>query len=377
MDSLRQQAWRRERAFIFSPLSAPGSADGRDAIAQACARVAAEVTGRRSERLHRFRHLVAFELITPMFLAGPDAEWLKGRGLDDQGEVWRDVLLPRDLLGMVVVLGHADWRVTLRCYFHLQWLLRSRQDAAIGEQYMHRRIVAFATGLTLPAVDKIVQQAKDKEPCRAWFDHFREVRVVPVPERCQPVVEPGPVRHWTASELDELFRLANRMGSLDQAILSSGGTREDARKIRRHLQIAERRLGRKLFRESVSERSSSKRQRVVRELDGELKRFLLDWMGGDDREGTLAMRDLMESMSPRDAEAVIGSVGTIQALERKLQEGATFECILKDAGDGIATLKVKNFTSASARESNERVSGMSLSQEVKRAAAIAWIADRL
>ena len=377
MDSLRQQAWRRERAFIFSPLSAPGSADGRDAIAQACARVAAEVTGRRSERLHRFRHLVAFELITPMFLAGPDAEWLKGRGLDDQGEVWRDVLLPRDLLGMVVVLGHADWRVTLRCYFHLQWLLRSRQDAAIGEQYMHRRIVAFATGLTLPAVDKIVQQAKDKEPCRAWFDHFREVRVVPVPERCQPVVEPGPVRHWTASELDELFRLANRMGSLDQAILSSGGTREDARKIRRHLQIAERRLGRKLFRESVSERSSSKRQRVVRELDGELKRFLLDWMGGDDREGTLAMRDLMESMSPRDAEAVIGSVGTIQALERKLQEGATFECILKDAGDGFATLKVKNLTSASARESNERVSGMSLSQEVKRAAAIAWIADRL
>ena len=167
------------------------------------------------------------------------------------------------------------------------------------------------------------------------------------------------------------------MGSLDQAILSSGGTREDARKIRRHLQIAERRLGRKLFRESVSERSSSKRQRVVRELDGELKRFLLDWMGGDDREGTLAMRDLMESMSPRDAEAVIGSVGTIQALERKLQEGSTFECILKDAGDGFATLKVKNLTSASARESNERVSGMSLSQEVKRAAAIAWIADRL
>ena len=89
------------------------------------------------------------------------------------------------------------------------------------------------------------------------------------------------------------------------------------------------------------------------------------------------MRDLMESMSPRDAEAVIGSVGTIQALERKLQEGSTVECILKDAGDGFATLKVKNLTSASARESNQRVSGMSLSQEVKRAAAIAWIADRL
>ena len=77
--------------------------------------------------------------------------------------------------------------------------------------------------------------------------------------------------------------------------------------------------------------------------------------------------------------APITEIGTDDeaALERKLQEGSTFECILKDAGDGFATLKVKNLTSASARESNERVSGMSLSQEVKRAAAIAWIADRL
>src|SRR3546814_16454992 len=95
-----------------------------------------------------------------------------------QGEKWPEVLLPRDLLGKVVEIGHADWRVTLRCYIHMQWLLRSLQDAAIGEKYMHRRTVAFATGLTLPAVDKVVQQAKDRGPSAAWFDHRSEERRV-------------------------------------------------------------------------------------------------------------------------------------------------------------------------------------------------------
>ncbi|PJJ96281.1 hypothetical protein CO641_13565 [Lysobacteraceae bacterium NML91-0213] len=379
MDSLRQQAWRRERAFIFSPLSAPGSAEGRDAIAQACARVAAEVTGRRSERLHRFRHLVAFELITPMFLAGPDAEWLKGRGLDDQWEVWRDVLLPRDLLGMIVMLGHADWRVTFRCYFHLQWLLRSPQDAAIGKQYMHRRIAAFATGLTLPAVDRITQHAKGKDPCRAWFDHFREVRVVPLSERPAAKGSHGRARHWTALELDALFRLADRMKSLDRAIRSSGGGPEDERQIRRHLRIAERRLGRKLFREVPAEPSFNKRQRVVRELDGDLKRFLLDWMGVLDGEGAAVMRDLVESMSPTDVGVIAGSVEAIQALERQLQECPDIECSHGNAADGLPALKVSKAVARAGHEdgNDKGDSGLALVQTIKRAAVVAWISDRL
>src|SRR3546814_3186947 len=68
MDSLRQQAWQRARAFVFSPLTAPGSAEGRDAIALARSDIAAGVTGRGRERLHRFRHLVALELLIPLFL---------------------------------------------------------------------------------------------------------------------------------------------------------------------------------------------------------------------------------------------------------------------------------------------------------------------
>lgn len=377
MDSLRQQAWRRERAFIFSPLSAPGSAEGRDAIAQACARVAAEVTGRRSERLHRFRHLVAFESITPMFLAAPDADWLKGLEIADQGEAWRDVLLPRDLLGMVVMLGHADWRVTLRCYFHLQWILRSRQDAGIGEQYMHRRIAAFATGLTLPAVDRITQHAKDKDPCRAWFDHFREVRIVPLPERPEARGSHGSARHWTALELDALFHLVDRMKSLDRAISSSGGGPEDEQQIRRHLRIAERRLGRKLFREVPAEPPFNKRQRVVRELDGELKLFLLDWMGDVDGEGAAVMRDLVESMSAADMDSIGASLGTIHALANKLKERVGIECRIEDDGSGFSALRVSKVTHDSASESGGKKPGMSLAQTIKRAAVIAWISSRL
>ena len=378
-DSLRQQAWRRERAYIFSPLSSPQSPEGRDDIAQACARVAKEVTGRPSERLHRFRHLVAFELITPMFLAETDANWLKDLELNDQGQQWSDVLLPRDLLGKVVMLGHSDWRVTLRCYYHMNWLLKSRQDAATAERYMHRRVVAFATGLTLPAVDKIVQQALDKEPRRSWFDHFRDVRVAPLRVRSESAMHDGSTRRWTVHELDALFKLAGSMKSLDRAIRSSGGGPEDERQIRRNLQVAERRLGRKLFHEAPVKPSSYKRQRVVRELDGDLKRLLLEWMGSDEGDGASVMRDLVESMSPTDAGVIAGPVETIQSLECWLEQIPGIECIQCDAMDGMAALKVSKAVARPSHEnrSGKNDAGLMLVLTIKRAALVAWISDRL
>src|SRR3546814_6560120 len=87
MDSLRQQAWQRARAFVFSPLTAPGSAEGRDAIALACSDIAAGVTGRGRERLHRFRHLVALELLIPLFLSPEDADWMATRSEEHTSEL--------------------------------------------------------------------------------------------------------------------------------------------------------------------------------------------------------------------------------------------------------------------------------------------------
>lgn len=377
MDSLRQQAWQRERAFVFSPLTAPGGAEGRDAIARACSEVAAEVTGRGNERLHRFRHLVAFELLIPLFLSPKDAEWMATLPVQGHGEEWSDVLLPRDLLGRVVEIGHADWRVTLRCYIHMQWLLRSRQDAAIGEQYMHRRIVAFAAGLTLPAVDKVVQQDKGKRPSDAWLDHFRDVRLVPL--RWQSEAEPyqAAERHWSAVELDALFRLADRMKSLDRAILSSGGNQKDACRLRHYLKTSERRMGRRLFRDSVAQQPKGKRQRVARELDSVLNQELLDWMGGSDGEGALVMRDLFESMSPNDGDTIVGSSESIDTLQRKLKKRDSVGCSIEEVWEGFAGLKVNKIVSTESGDSTDRKTGMSLSQEIKRAVAISWISSQL
>lgn len=377
IDGLRQQAWRRERAFVFSPLSAPGSAEGRDAIAKACADVAADVTGRRSERLHRFRHLVAFESLVPMFLSSEDAGWMARLPIEGDDRERKAVLLPRDLLGSVVELGHADWRVTLRSYIHIQWLLRSGQDAEVSGQYMHRRIVAFATGLTLPATDKIVQQAKDKDASAAWFDHFRDVRSVPPGPQPEATVYAVPARKWSAFELDALFRLADRMKSLESAIMSSGGGHADVPQIRLHLRIAEKRLGRRLFRDFVTASPSSKNQRVVRELDSELKRHLLDWMGGSDEEGSCVMRDLMDVMSPTDAGAIAGSLGAIRKLKEKLEECPAVGCSIKEAGDGLVELKVEKLVQGSDQKVAENISGMSLTQTIRQAAAIAWVSSRL
>lgn len=377
MDSLRQQAWQRDRAFVFSPLVSPGSAEGRDAIALACSEVAAEVTGRGNERLHRFRHLVAFELLVPLFLSPKDSEWMATLPIQGHGEEWSDVLLPRNLLGRVVEIGHADWRVTLRCYIHVQWLLRSRQDAAIGEQYTHRRVVAFATGLTLQAVDKVVQQDKGKHPGGAWLDHFRDVRLVPSRLQSDVPSSQAAARYWSAVELDALFSLADRMKSLDHAVMSSGGNRVDVENLRRCLAVAEKRLGRRLFHESAAGVPSGKRRRVVRELDGDLKRKLLDWMGGGSEDGALVMRDLIELMSPLDAATISGSVGAIQKLELWLQENSDVDCDRNETGDGLAELLVRKLLPESADDSGELSSGLSLAQVIKGATAMAWISSRL
>src|SRR3546814_17561396 len=110
MGGRRQQAGQRARAFVVSPLTAPGSAEGRDAIALACSDIAAGVTGRGRERLHRFRHLVALELLIPLFLSPDDADWMATLPVHWQGEKWPEVLLPSALPGEVVEIGHPAGR---------------------------------------------------------------------------------------------------------------------------------------------------------------------------------------------------------------------------------------------------------------------------
>src|SRR3546814_16668703 len=87
-----------DTTLFRSPLTAPGSAEGRDAIALACSDIAAGVTGRGRERLHRFRHLVALELLIPLFLSPEDADWMATLPVQWQGKKWPEVLLESEML---------------------------------------------------------------------------------------------------------------------------------------------------------------------------------------------------------------------------------------------------------------------------------------
>src|SRR3546814_1220907 len=116
----------------------------------------------------------------------------------------------------------------------MQWLLRSLQDAAIGEKYMHRRTVAFATGLTLPAVDKVVQQAKDRGPSAAWFDHFRKIRLVPTHVQTESTLAQMTASHWPAVALDALLRISNRMTSFVRAVMISDVNQVAVGQLRSH-----------------------------------------------------------------------------------------------------------------------------------------------
>src|SRR3546814_4837339 len=116
------------------------------------------------------------------------------------------------------------------------------------------------------------------------------------------------------------------MKRVDRAGMSSGGNQVDVEKIRRHLAIAERRMGRRLFNGPTADNPSGKRRRVVRELDDALKQDLLDWVDGGDEEGRIAMLDLFESMSHMDEGAIDGSSGYIAALQGKLKKRHYEEC---------------------------------------------------
>src|SRR3546814_20965378 len=57
-------------------------------------------------------------------------------------------------------------------------------------------------------------------------------------------------------------------------------------------------------------------------------------------EGRIAMLDLFESMSPMDEGAIVGSSGSIDALQRKLKKRHFVDCSLKEVGSGLVKLKV-------------------------------------
>src|SRR3546814_7707424 len=109
------------------------------------------------------------------------------------------------------------------------------------------------------------------------------------------------------------------MKSLDRAVMSSGGNQVDVEKIRRHLAIAERRMGRRLFNGPTADNPSGKRRRVVRELDDALKQDLLDWVDGGDEEGRIAMLDLRSEEHTSELQSLMRISYAVFCLNKKKQ----------------------------------------------------------
>lgn len=371
IDSRRTQPWRRPLAFAFSPLEEPQSAEERGEIAKACLEAIRAVTTRSRERMHRFRHLVAFERIVPLYLTDGDAAWFSERFPNFVAVSSKPALLPRALMEQVIGLGHVDWRTTFRCYLHLPWLLRSRQDHDMASQHMNRREVAFSLGITLQAVDKITQQNKHLESRSAWMEHVCSRRSVPTSASEVSVVDGIPVSKWSARDLDALFQKSGRLGGLKSAVLVSGGTQADAEVIFRYARLMEKRMGRRLFEDDVRPDGGPLKQ--VRRIEQQLLESILDWIDQPDAEHRASaetmIKALVEIMSPTDRSGLEGDVSLLGEFSRVLDVVSHSGVVMSitSRNDGYATGKVVR------RTVGYRKDDIHLNYVIKRAIVTAWI----
>ena len=386
-DRSRLPDWRHGHAYVFAPLEDGARADGRGQIASACAAVLSEVTGRRTERLHRLRHLSAFEQLTPLVLGNRDLEALAGSALRMAASS-QEVVLPRDMAGSVITLGHAQAGTTIRCYLHLPWLLRSRADQALSAQYMNRQTVAAVMGMSLPAVDRVSQLAKPKSPELAWIDHVIDSRAVPVRASETLVENPTANRIWTAMDLGQLVRLVEQTGNLRQALAVMGDDERKADEIRKVFLAFEQRFGRRIIGGQWIE-SVSMPRRIVRGI-AQASIFEQWWnpqdVGSSDGTATKIGRladELYECMSPDDGDSIKLPSLAARELIRLLEELGINEkdIAVVELPLGFSAARVqrpsKTRGKSDEQEKTGRVDGRYLGLPIKRALGIVWASKRM
>src|SRR5690606_17465340 len=115
------------------------------------------------------------------------------------------VLLPRDLQGQVVDLGHADASTTLRWYVHLPWLLQSRPTMRVQSRYTNAPTLAPLLGLTRHAIYWTAKTSKRDSLVDGLLDVELAPRSVPACTNHVPQsVEGNPMR-WTAQQIGALL----------------------------------------------------------------------------------------------------------------------------------------------------------------------------
>lgn len=384
-DRQRLPAWRHETQFVFAPLESGRDATGRAEIADAIMRALCMATGRPRERLHRLRHLVAFEHVAPIFLAPRDIATLVPTEAS-RPALAAGIALPRDLAARTIGIGHASPTTTLRCYYHVPWLLRSRADAHLEAVYMTRRGAAAVTGLTLVAVDKVTTQHPTAPPEEAWLNHVIAARI---PSRNIAFAAPAvalPSTEWTAVALGQLVKTVARTRQLDKALTLMGARVAEAPAIRQAFWLFERRMGRRVLADKLVTRVGAPK-RVIRDMEqaAELEAWLT-WL--DDASDPTRQNELealatgaWELMAPGDRDRLPLTTKNADILVRLLlATGIAAPVIQRQLVDpGFEFVRVlrpgglRRALSTSATTPAERYLGAS----IKRLLSIIWVAVRL
>lgn len=344
-----------ETAFVFAQDDAPFDATFRKEIVADCLACCRDVTGRRDERLHHLRHLVAMEHTTPVFLTPADREAMgSGIRFAQVATLQGDLALPRDLHGQIVEIGHVDPDTTLRAYHHLPSLLRSRTDARLAERYVKRSILSPLLGVTLHALDWALKQRPGREKGLAWLDVTLSPREVPREGASGAIVSArasDPVGlndslddRWTARGLDGLLKDIARIGSLEQALRVRGDDVAQAGALRLRIMPLEARLGRKLLEEGSARAGAPSRSiRTVR--SGREMEAMLDWYDKD--EGARAILgelagEVWEFMQPLQADRIhlpLWSMAQLHNILLDLGVNSSRIAYLPDAG-GLLVMRV-------------------------------------
>lgn len=385
-DRRRLLKWRSETQYVFAPLRSGRIATGRSEVADAVMRALCAVTGRSHERIHRLRHLVAFERVTPLFLAPGDSDAL-ANVVAPMPEFRSGVALPRDLAGQTIPMGHAQPTTSLRCYHHIPWLLRSRADARVKAEYLNRRGAAAVMGLTLVAVDKVTHHHAGTSPAKAWLAHVASTRTVPkaghLPARPGAAVAKKP---WSAIELGQLVKTVERGKSLDDALAVIGADVAEAPRVRGAFLLFEQRLGRRILGgEWIPDVGMPRR--VIRDI-GQATELESWWHWVDDASNQARRSDIeglatkvWEIMAPGDRDRVRVTEDDSNTLVRLLAEAGLDEKLIQrqPLGVGLELVRVlrPSVLQVDHTRSSQPAAVRYLGAGVKRSLAVIWVSIRL
>lgn len=286
VDSVRRRAGatRPGGAYLTAGLGTPVTFAEHSAVGDLIRQTLARSTGRRTERLHRLRHLVSTEAIAQRALSAEDAEWT---GHPVLTELLGRPIQPRDLHALCVPIGHAHWMTTIQWYLHIPWLFLSRPAARLRAAYFGRQVVSAALGYTPFSLDAILRGGAG-DPLRQWFDHFRPGRAPPelTQQPAAPIAPEAAPWEWTAVRVGQLVDHAWKSKDLMAALVLTGAPRSEAERIEECAAKWELKLGLRLVPEFVGERRRECPARAVRRMeeDGLIERL---WQLVDQPAATL------------------------------------------------------------------------------------------